>query len=286
MGLFSDLFGSNSGSKQAARVAQATLDWQKQQVAQDRADRAGIVAGLQPQITLANTVDQGTIGELQGLAGDSRARGNTLWNSYINNVAPVESKFYKEALDYGGEADQASAAGEAVSDVRQQAGIQRQMNQRQMTSMGINPNSGRFASQDRMAQLLEMAAAAGGATKARKAQRDAGIQLRKDATQIGQNTLNASGTFSNAAIGSNNAASSVANNGVARGLQVGEFKVGGLPTYMSGVGNASNAAATAYNNTNTTGLLPGALGVGASFLTAPTGSWAANKMTEWFPAKK
>lgn len=281
MGLFSDLFGSNSGSKQAARVAQSTLDWQKGLVAQDQATRNQIAAGLQPALDYANTVDRSTVSELQGLGGDSRMRANTMWQRYMDNVAPVENQFYKEALDYGGEADQNAAAGEAVSDVRQQSAITRKANDRTMASMGINPNSGRFASQDRMAQLLEMAAAAGGATKARKTQRDTGIQLRKEATQVGQNTLSSSGNFTNAAVTSNVNASGTAGKGVDRGLEVGNFKVGGLPTYMSGVGSASNAAATAYNNTNTTGLMPGLMGVGASFLTAPTGSWASNKMNQW-----
>lgn len=278
MGLFSDLFGDDSGSEKAAEVAQANLNWQKQMAAEDQARRESIVSGLQPSLDYANAADRSVIEAAMRDAETARTRGNTMWDEYMSSVMPVQRQFYKEALDYGGTADQERAAGLATSDVRQQYATQKAINDRALASMGVNPNSGRFASADRASELAAMAAAAGGATKARTTARDTGIQLRKDATQIGQNLLTGTQNFGNLTLANQNLAGGLTNNAVNRGLAVGQFKVGGTANTMNAVSNAASNAASAYQNTDTTGLIPGLMGFGAAALTAPSTSWIGKKL--------
>lgn len=279
MGLFGDLFGDDSGSKEAARIARDNLNWQKKMQAEDQARRDAIVSGLQPTLDYANTTDRTLIENAIKDAETSRARGGTLWDEYMTSVMPVQRQFYKEALDYGGAADQERAAGMATSDVRQQYATQKAINDRALASMGVNPNSGRFASADRASELAAMAAAAGGATKARTTARDTGIQLRKDATQIGQNLITGTQNFGTLALQNQNLAGGLTNSAVNRGLAVGQFKVGGTANAMNAVSNAASNAASAYQNTDATGLIPGLMGFGAAALTAPSTSWIGKKIT-------
>jgi hypothetical protein len=269
MGLFSSLFGDNSGSKAAAAAMRENLAYIKEQAAKDQAARNEILTGLQPYVSTANTLDTELASNALSDAATARTRGNTLWDQYMTSVVPVQSQFYKEALDYGGLADQERAAGMATSDVRQQYAIQKGIDERALEAMGVNPNSGRFASANRAAELAAMAAAAGGATRARSMARDTGVQLRKEATSIGQNLIPGTQNFGNQALNFGTQASSSIANPVVRGLQLGQFKVGGTANAMNAVSGAASNYANTLANTDTTGIFPTLAGVGTA--------WALNK---------
>jgi hypothetical protein len=278
MGLFDFLFGDDSGSEEAARVMRENAAAIKDMAAKDQAARDAIISGLTPDLTYANETDKSIIEASIADASAARDRGNVTWDQYMTNVVPVQEKFFKEALDYGGLADQETRAREAVSDIRQQYGIQKGINERNLASMGVNPNSGRFAAADRAAELSAMAASAGGATKARNVARDTGIQLRKDATTIGQGLVGQTQDFGRLNIAANQLAGGLTNNAVNRGLAVGQFKVGGTANAMNALNSANSNYANALQNTDSSGLLPGLLGFGASALTAPATSWIGKKI--------
>lgn len=265
MGLWDSLFGSDEGSKAAAKAMEKNLSWVKEQAAADQAARDKILSGLQPTLDYANATDRQLIEGAMTDAATSRERGNTLWDQYMTSVVPVQKKFYQEALDYGGEADQARAAGLATSDVRQQYDIQKAINDRKLAAMGINPSSGRFASADRAAELAAMAAAAGGATKARTTARDTGIQLRKEASTIGNTTLAGAQDYNRLALGGIQTAGSLTGNAFNRGLQLGQFKVGGTANAMNAVSGAASNYANALSAQDTSGIFPTIAGVGTAY---------------------
>lgn len=265
MGLFDSIFGSDDGSKKAAKAMQANLAYVKETAARDQAARDAILSGLQPSLNYANETDRKLIESAMTDAATSRERGNTLWDQYMTSVVPVQKKFYQEALDYGGLADQERAAGLATSDVRQQYAIQKGMNDRALAAMGVNPNSGRFASADRAAQLAAMAAAAGGATKARTTARDTGIQLRKDASTIGNATLAGSQDYTRLGLAGTQTAGALTGNEFARGLSAGQFKVGGTANAMNAVSGAASNYANALAAQDTSGILPTLAGVGTAY---------------------
>lgn len=265
MGIWSSIFGSDEGTQAAADAMQENLDYIKGLAEQDQATRDEILAALQPNLDYANETDRAIIEQALADAEVNRDRGNTMWDQYMTNVVPVQTQFYKEALDYGGAADQERAAGLATSDVRQQYAIQKKANDRALAAMGVNPNSGRYASADRAAQLAEMAAAAGGATKARTQARDTGIQLRKEASQIGNATLGASQDFTRLSLGANQLAGSLTNNAVNRGLAAGAFKVGGTANAMNAVSNASSNYANVLAQQDTSGIFPTIAGVATAY---------------------
>lgn len=265
MGLFDFLFGSDEGSQKAAEAMRENLAYVKEQAAKDQVARDQILAGLQPTLDYANETDRKLIESAMADAATSRERGNTLWDQYMTSVVPVQKKFYQEALDYGGTADQERAAGLATSDVRQQYAIQKQANDRALAAMGVNPNSGRFASADRASELAAMAAAAGGATKARTTARDTGIQLRKDASTIGNATLAGSQDYTRLGLAGTQTAGGMTSNAVNRGLNVGQFKVGGTANAMNAVSNAAGNYANTLSQQDTSGLFPTIAGVGTAY---------------------
>lgn len=123
---------------------------------------------------------------------------------------PLEDNFVKTAQEFDTPAKQAEAAAAAKADVLANTTIQQQSNQRQMASMGIRPDSGRFAGITRAQDTNTALAAAGAQNNARTMIRDKGLALKSDAINIGKGLP--SSTISAYGLGTNSGNSAVANN--------------------------------------------------------------------------
>jgi hypothetical protein len=123
---------------------------------------------------------------------------------------PVEDKFIETAQNFDTPAKQAEAAAAAKADVLANAEVQKQANARQMASMGVNPDSGRFAGVTRAGDLNTALASAGAQNAARTMIRDKGLALKADAVNMGKGL--ASSTAAAYGIGTNAGNSAVANN--------------------------------------------------------------------------
>jgi hypothetical protein len=87
---------------------------------------------------------------------------------YQRTFQPLEDRMIAEAADYASPERMAAAAEEARADVRQQSAVARASQQRNLAAMGVRPDSGRFASEDRRATAGEALAAAGAGNMARR----------------------------------------------------------------------------------------------------------------------
>lgn len=117
--------------------------------------------------------------EAQAWAREDRQRTKDVFQ-------PLENEFIDKAKEFDSPEKQAQAAAEARTDVLKAAEMQQQANQRQMASMGINPNSGRFQGTERAAALNTALASAGAQNNARQMVRDKGLALRADAINMGK----------------------------------------------------------------------------------------------------
>ncbi len=117
----------------------------------------------------------------------TNARADEQWAQHKSTFLPIEEKVAAEAINYDTPEKQAAAAAAARADVENNAAIQRNVQQRSMAGMGINPTSGRYAGVDRNTQLNTALIGAGAENKARQGVRDMGIMLRKDAAGLGRN---------------------------------------------------------------------------------------------------
>ena len=162
----------------------------------------------------------------------------------LNTFQPVEDAFVKTAQEFDTPAKQAEAAAAAKADVMGSAAVQQQSSQRNMASMGVSPNSGRFAGITRAQDTNTALASAGAQNNARTMIRDKGLALKADAVNMGKGL--ASSTAAAYGIGTNAGNSAVANNasGTAGFQQNGQVMAQGF----SGAIGANNSAGSMLNN--------------------------------------
>lgn len=108
------------------------------------------------------------------------------WNDYNTTYRPIEQRVAADAAAAGSEGEQEKEAGKAGIDVQRQLDTQRGAMDRSLTSMGVNPNSGKFVSSGRTASILGAAARAGAETGARASEKMRGDVMRSAAVATGK----------------------------------------------------------------------------------------------------
>src|SRR5687768_3276204 len=207
-------------AKEQAAVAREQLQWEK--------DRAKVQDPL-----IQKVVDQ------QIAAGDANAaRSESQWQIYRDLFAPVEERMVQDAMEFDSPERQERMAGQAGADVTR--GFQGAMDQnaRQMSRMGINPNSGRFQALQNEASLAQAKDTAGAMNNARRATEQQGIALRTGAAQFGRN-------MPNTGIAADSAALNAGNSGVGNinaGNAAHNASLGAASNWFGGA-NAGNASA-------------------------------------------
>lgn len=114
-------------------------------------------------------------------------RAGEQWERYRSIFAPVEDAYAAEAADMGSAADQARAAGAAAGDVQAAGDLAIAANNRNMASLGVDPNSGKFQSGNRTAALTVAANKAGATTSARTSAVDRGMAYKASVSNMGRN---------------------------------------------------------------------------------------------------
>lgn len=227
-------------------------------------------AALQPIVAS----QQRTMDDNARYAGEDRAYN-------LNTFRPLQTSMVNDANNFNTQANQDRLAGQAVSDVHQQAAVARGISQRAMSSMGVNPNSGRFAGMEAGNSLRETAMAAGGSTNARNQGFLTGQALKSNAVGLGQGLSGAGATFSGM---STNAGNAAAGNQMAPG---GAYMTGlgqGAGTMMQGAGINAQGRTSMYN-TQTSNQSDGGLGaivglagtLGAAYMTGGTSLAASDR---------
>lgn len=174
---------------------------------------------------------------------------------YEEKYQPVEDEFIEQASNYDTPERRAAEAAEAAADVQSASAQARQASQREAASMGINPNSGRFAGINRANDLGTALGTAGAKNAARKQVEGTGLALKADVANLGRG-LPAQASQA-AAVGLNAGNSGVSNTGNAAGL--------GINTLGTGVSMAQNNqslsnSATGIANAGYSGAMQGYAG--------------------------
>jgi hypothetical protein len=108
---------------------------------------------------------------------------------YRDKFRPVQDQIVSDAMTWDSAGRLDSEAAKAKSDVMSNAQAQRDASQRSMMSMGVNPNSGRFAGVERATDTMTALGAAGAQNSARDNARMQAQQLRGQAASLGQQVL-------------------------------------------------------------------------------------------------
>ena len=139
---------------------------------------------------------------------------------------------------------QTNAAAEAKADVLANSAVQKEMSMRQMASMGVRPDSGRFAGITRAQDTNTALAAAGAQNNARSIVRNRGLALRADQANYGRGGSSVAAT--QVGLGMNSGNSAVANN--ASGNQNFYQNQGVMNTGFNGAVGANNSAGSMLNS--------------------------------------
>lgn len=179
--------------------------------------------------------------QAQGWATEDRDRYNSVFK-------PLQDDFIDTANNWDSAERQQQVASEAKADVLRNASEQRGATQRQMTSMGVSPTSGRYAGVDRAGESATALAAAGAENTSRNQVRKEGVAMRGDAINLGSglgvNPATSLGLSTSA--GSSAMGTTAANNAQAASLS---SKVGqGYQGAMGGYNSQANILQGQYNS--------------------------------------
>lgn len=105
---------------------------------------------------------------------------------YIGTFQPLEDEFIETAKNWDSAERQAQVAAEAKADVTKAAAQVQAGRERQLTGMGVNPNSGRFAGVAEAGDQATALASAGAQNSARTTLRNQAVALKSDAVNMGR----------------------------------------------------------------------------------------------------
>lgn len=189
-------------AEKQAQIAEDWLNFSREQygVANARQERQDAIANKLTQQQMD------TSQQAADWAAQDRAR-------YQQQFVPLQNQFIEKAQNWDSEERQNKLASEARADVLTNANAQREATNRQLTSMGVDPTSGRYAAINRNADLNTSLAAAGAENNARNTVRKEAVGMLGDAINLGSglavNPASSLGLSTNAG---NSAFSMTANN--------------------------------------------------------------------------
>jgi len=183
---------------------------------------------------------------------------------------PLERQLVSRAENFNTEAYRNQLAAKAAADAGRAFTQTQQASQRAMAGMGINPNSGRFASMQNQANLALAAQRAGAMTGTRQQAEQMGYARMLDATGLGRGLSGASTAAYGGAVGAGTAAGNsymAPGNQFMQGMSAAGNTMGqGFGLQMQGLNNILGTQANVYNNAmNAQGEMYGAiLGAGGN----------------------
>ena len=203
-----------------------------------------------------------------GLMNEQMRQGQDYYNYMQQQYRPLETEMVNRVKEYNTEAYREQLAQQAAADAGLAFQNTQAMNERAMASMGVNPNSGRFAGIQKAGQLGLAATRANAMTGARQQAQALGDAMLTNAVGVGRGLVGAA----NGAYGmAMNAGNSAGQNSMAAGNnlygQMGQaygLAQTGQQMQMQGLGKILSSQTSIYANQSDP--LMGALGIGAGLL--------------------
>jgi hypothetical protein len=164
-----------------------------------------------------------------GTAAYQTNQGRAMGDMYSQTYMPLMQEQANAARNFNTEAHREGLAQEAAADVARAFSNQQAASARGMASMGVNPNSGRFAGLQRATDLSQAAQRAAAMTGTRRQAEAEGQNRMNTAIAQGQGLAGASNNAFNSALSAGNAA--------------GNMYMAPGQMYMSGLGAAAGQMA-------------------------------------------
>lgn len=175
----------------------------------------------------------------------TQQQGQDYYDYMRNTFRPVEQSFVDDVNNYNTDAERERLASAAAADVGRAGTQSNEANARRMAAMGINPNSGRFASMQAQGGLQLAGARANAMNNARNQAEATGYARKLDAIGVGRNLPGASASAYGQATGAGTqAANNVQTPGsnlLAGNAQGGQMVGSGQSTQLQGLQSILNS---------------------------------------------
>lgn len=197
---------------------------------------------------------------------EQMAQARDYYNYQQSTFRPLERSIVADAQNFNTEAYRNQLANQAAADTGRAFGIANQVNARQMGAMGVNPNSGRFATTNNASGLTQAAARANAMTGTRERAAQMGYARQLDAAGLGRGLAGASaaayGGATNAGASAGMSAQSAGQNFMGNMSAAGNTYNSGFNTQISGLSSILNNQTNAYVNggTDVFGSIGGIMG--------------------------
>lgn len=213
----------------------------------------------QQQLDFSKQQYQDMLPFLQGIANDQRQmmkeqmdQARDYYDYSKNTFRPLEEQMVEDARSYNTEAKREELAQQAAADAGQAFEQMKAANARSMASMGVNPNSGRYAGANAASNLGLASMKANAMTGTRRQAEQLGWAKQLDATGLGRNLAGASSAAYGGALNAGNAAGNnmqQPGSNYLAGMNMGANTIGaGRNMLQSGLGAALNGQANMWAN--------------------------------------
>ena len=231
--------GMNAAAQAQAQLSKEQLEWSKQIYAEQAPDRAA-------QAERARAVSDAQLGSMK--QNDAIAKD---YSDYAKGTfRPLEQKMVADAQAYDTPERQNAEAAKAVAGVESQVAKTQDAQQRNMSRMGINPNSGKWGASFN----LDGAKAKAGAAQAARSQVETqGYARKADAANLGRNLASNQATSAGVALTAGNSASSnmqALGNINSQGNQIMTTGFSGASNSMASSGSLYGQSAQIQNQAN------------------------------------
>jgi hypothetical protein len=224
-----DMTAANTAAASTAALSAESLAWAKEIYAETAPDREAAARRAQEvsdaQVSLMRS-QQGMAEEYAGYQRDT--------------FRPLERRIIAEAGTIDSEAEQAAAAGRAMTDVSSAFSDRKAGAMRDFTRMGVNPSDGQVTAARGIMESEEALGTAAAANRAREGQKMLGRAMRLDAANMGRGLPSAQTSAASTAV---NAGSAAASNGIqalSAGASGQHFMQGAYGQAIGGMGQAGN----------------------------------------------
>jgi hypothetical protein len=231
-------------------------------LAQASKEAAEIQAGLgREQLAFAREQYDRSAPILEGIANQQMAaqseqmdQARDYYNYQRDTFRPVERGLVADAQRFNTEDYRNQLASQASADAGLAFSQNQRMNQRAMGSMGVNPNSGRFAGMQNASNLALSAQRANAMTNSRTQADQMGYARKLDAVGMGRGLAGASAAAYGGASGAGSMAgqnAQSAGQNYMGNMAIGAGTIGnGQQMQLGGLGNILNNQTSSYINTS------------------------------------
>lgn len=253
-----DMSGANAAAQANAEIAKESLAFYKQVYAEQAPERAK-AAAINDKVANAQLASMKQNDEIS----------KDYWDYQKGTFRPLEKGIVADAEAYDTAERRDAEAGKAVADVGMQAALAQKKQERDMTRMGVNPNSSKFAATASQMSLGEASAKAAAAGAARDKIETQGFARKMDAASLGRGLASSQATSAGVALNAGNASVQNAGQTQAQASAAANMMGQGFSQATSANNSAGQLYATAAQAEGKDSGIMGALG-------GVAGAWAGS----------